>query len=567
MSWVFGPGGGSTTTPGGADKDIQFNNNGSFSGSALLTTDGSGSLSASVHVSASTYYGDGSNLTGITASAVQVADGPEYSIQFRRDAPVSGEISGSVNLRTNAALDHVFLTGTLYVQGQNAYFGNGSGGGFLRVNGDTDTHIQFGPTTGGDSMDFVAGGKRLIRLDENGADMVILGSAASDTIYTSGSLTASVGMRVSASAAIGEDIVVGSGKTRTIGVLIDGPDDFFVMGHDAGAVTLSASSGVEFVGGSEGVGSFGSDIKVFATQAGNTAKVTLSTSGDISGSGNVTGSALYGVNAFVSSIPADRVLVSTTNGKITSHSPFTFSSDVLSVPTITASVGISSSLLIVEPTSGSLAGPGSYLGLNANNQIIVTSSAGGGGTPGGNNTEVQINDGGAFGGDSTFTFNKTTNVLSVPTVTASVGVMVTSSTNGSINIGEGISYTFGGNGRLDVFENEFRLNKTSFYQAMFPEQTSNFNIENAQVFLVDTNGSVVTGSLPAVSSGDDVGITFTIKDSGGNAGTNDIVIEPNGSQKIDGASAAKITANYGAITVVGLSSSVNGFGWGIISAT
>ena len=66
MSWVFGPGGGSATTPGGADKDIQFNNNGSFSGSALLTTDGSGSLSASVHVSASTYYGDGSNLTGIT---------------------------------------------------------------------------------------------------------------------------------------------------------------------------------------------------------------------------------------------------------------------------------------------------------------------------------------------------------------------------------------------------------------------------------------------------------------------------------------------------------------------
>ena len=118
-----------------------------------------------------------------------------------------------------------------------------------------------------------------------------------------------------------------------------------------------------------------------------------------------------------------------------------------------------------------------------------------------------------------------------------------------------------------MFLNEFRLNKTNAYQAMFPEQTSNFNIQDSQVFLVDTNGSVVTGSLPAVSSTDEVGLTFTIKDSGGNAGTNDIIIEPNGSQKIDGASAAKIAINYGAMTVVALSSSVNGFGWGIVSAT
>jgi hypothetical protein len=55
----------------------------------------SGSLSASVNVSASAFYGDGSNLTGITASAVAVADGPVGSLQFRIDTPVSGEISGS----------------------------------------------------------------------------------------------------------------------------------------------------------------------------------------------------------------------------------------------------------------------------------------------------------------------------------------------------------------------------------------------------------------------------------------------------------------------------------------
>jgi hypothetical protein len=38
---------------------------------------------------------------------------------------------------------------------------------------------------------------------------------------------------------------------------------------------------------------------------------------------------------------------------------------------------------------------------------------GGGGSPGGSDTQVQFNDGGAFGGDSDFTWNKTTNVLTL----------------------------------------------------------------------------------------------------------------------------------------------------------
>ena len=40
-----------------------------------------------------------------------------------------------------------------------------------------------------------------------------------------------------------------------------------------------------------------------------------------------------------------------------------------------------------------------------------TGAGGGGGTPGGSDTQVQFNDGGAFGGDSGLVFNKTTNKL------------------------------------------------------------------------------------------------------------------------------------------------------------
>ena len=38
-------------------------------------------------------------------------------------------------------------------------------------------------------------------------------------------------------------------------------------------------------------------------------------------------------------------------------------------------------------------------------------------TPGGLDTEVQFNDGGSFGGDSSFTYNKTTNTLTIDNVT------------------------------------------------------------------------------------------------------------------------------------------------------
>lgn len=43
--------------------------------------------------------------------------------------------------------------------------------------------------------------------------------------------------------------------------------------------------------------------------------------------------------------------------------------------------------------------------------IVSGGGGGGGGTPGGSDTQVQFNDGGAFGGDAGLTYNKTTDVL------------------------------------------------------------------------------------------------------------------------------------------------------------
>ena len=182
--WAFVGTGSSATIPGGNDTNIQFNNNGSFSGSALLITDGSGSLSASVNISASAFYGDGSNLTGLTASAVNVADGPEFSIQFRRDTPISGEISGSGAL--------VFLTASSTLSLSSSLVISGTAGGFQ------SSEISFG--TSADPI-----GR--LNVEEDGGYIV--------TLAANGGLDLSGSDGVTAIIASGTNFVVASAYTNT----------------------------------------------------------------------------------------------------------------------------------------------------------------------------------------------------------------------------------------------------------------------------------------------------------------------------------------------------------------
>jgi hypothetical protein len=74
---------------------------------------------------------------------------------------------------------------------------------------------------------------------------------------------------------------------------------------------------------------------------------------------------------------------------------------------------------------------GYFLDITNGGGAASTNLAAGGGTPGGSDTHVQFNDGGSFGGQSSFTFNKTTSLASVANfvVTGSaVGSLVTSGT-------------------------------------------------------------------------------------------------------------------------------------------
>ena len=68
----------------------------------------------------------------------------------------------------------------------------------------------------------------------------------------------------------------------------------------------------------------------------------------------------------------------------------------------------------------------------------------------------------------------------------------------------------------------------------------------AGVAINKTTGSATTVQLPAAAARN--GLPCIVKDMKGDANTNNITVEPNGSDTIDGASADVINVNYGART-------------------
>ena len=73
-------------------------------------------------------------------------------------------------------------------------------------------------------------------------------------------------------------------------------------------------------------------------------------------------------------------------------------------------------------------------GLTYNSGTNTLTALGGGGTPGGSDTQVQFNDGGAFGGDAGFTYNKTTDSATL-TGSLTVGTSLLPDANDGAAIG------------------------------------------------------------------------------------------------------------------------------------
>jgi hypothetical protein len=79
--------------------------------------------------------------------------------------------------------------------------------------------------------------------------------------------------------------------------------------------------------------------------------------------------------------------------------------------------------------------------------------------------------------------------------------------------------------------------------------TANYSITSADHFVgVDTSNGAVTLTLPATSDVAE-GKIYIIKDEGGNAATNNIIINTADSAEIDSLNAVSLVSNYGAISI------------------
>ena len=100
--------------------------------------------------------------------------------------------------------------------------------------------------------------------------------------------------------------------------------------------------------------------------------VSGSFTGDGSGLENVEQFELQ--NASAARIPFYKTISGELGLNADSNFTFNSSTNALTVPGLTSSVGIK----LTNPVSGAIAGPGSYLGVDANGNVVVTSSLGGG---------------------------------------------------------------------------------------------------------------------------------------------------------------------------------------------
>lgn len=133
---IINSGGGGT--PGGANTQVQFNNNGTFGGSAGLTFDSAtgtlsaGAVAATGNISAQYFVGNGSQLTGIPSgytNANVAAYLPTYTgnlVSLTGDVTTTGNVRGSYIIGNGSLLTGI--TSTLPPQ-------TGQQGKYLSTNG------------------------------------------------------------------------------------------------------------------------------------------------------------------------------------------------------------------------------------------------------------------------------------------------------------------------------------------------------------------------------------------------------------------------------------------------
>jgi len=382
-------------------------------------------------------------------------------------------VSGSTNVPTDARI---------LIPGTGIYFTDGGPGGnfTISVSGSVtasaaglNTYVQFndGGNFGADP-NFV--------FNKNTDTLAVTNISGSLTKLSNGTsyLVAGPGISI-ISQSNGSILITGSSQANPGGLdtyvqFNDGGafggDSNFIFNKNANSLTVTNLSG-SLTHLSDGTSYLiaGNNITITTGSNGSVVIDSTATGGGGSGDPNAT----YLVLSTTGSLTNERALVASTgltaiDGGANSNYTLRINNSV--VATISGSTfagavkfngGLSGSLTRLANGSPYLvAGPNVLLTTQSNGSVRIEASGGGGGSgsPGGFDTYVQFNDGGNFGGDSNFIFNKTSNTLTVnnlsgsltrlanglPYLIAGSNVTITTGSNGSITInstGGGTTYT------------------------------------------------------------------------------------------------------------------------------
>ena len=461
--------GGSASTPGGGNTQIQFNDGGILNGSANFVITSGNTVSLTGNFSASNVAGG--NL--VTANNITVSNisnlGAVANVRITGGNPsdVLVTTDGAGNLAWGTIQFNSIYSGTSNVA--VALDGNvtTSVGGVANVLTVTGTGLVANGTLS------VSGNANVGNLGTGGL-IIATGNITGGNLISNGIITATG--NVTAPNFIGNVVGNFSGNLSVNGsntqVIFNdsglaNANAGFTFDKTTGLVSVTGNITANNISGTLVTGTLTTAAQPNITSTGTLASLS------VTGNANIGNFGTAGLITAVGNITGGNISGTLVTGTLTTAAQ----------PNIT-SVGTLTSLQVggnITPTADQvynlgnatnafkdlyLSGTTIYLGnggatITASNSAVIITSPGGNSVPmkpGGANSQVQYNDDGIFGGQSTFTFNELTSTLTsnnfVATSTANLGavgnVTITGGSNGNVltTYGNGVLYwgTGGGNG-------------------------------------------------------------------------------------------------------------------------
>ena len=411
------------TSPGGASQEIQYNKAGAFTGSINFKYN-----DTTVLLTGSLAQGSGAIASGI------------YSHAEGRTTTASGQYAHSEGWSSVASGNYSHAEGT-----------STASGAYSHAEGvDTDA-INTGAHAEGD---------RTLASGQYSHAEGLLTIASADYAHAEGQETEAVGEY---SHTEGLGTIASGSYQHVIGKYNKRGNNFslFVVGNGSSDADGSRSDVLRVNSGSLNSGRVEVTGSIAATLglSGSLTKLVDGTSYLIAGSGiqitsSSNGAVTISNDGSVGDISEVIAGVGLTGGGTSGAVTLNINDSVVATVSGTTftgvtkhNAGLSGSLTkLTDGTSYLVAGPGIAIVTQSNGSILITGSSQT--NPGGLDTYVQFNDGGSLGGDANFTFNKSTDTLTVTRLSGSLtrladgtsylvagnNITITSGSNGSVTI-------------------------------------------------------------------------------------------------------------------------------------